>query len=213
MRKHALGHRALYLASVLLVLTGIGCGQPYAKKKSNLKGSSVVTATDYDAAVLQGGSSGASAGGQAPAKVKIQGTGYSGQYSVKVPVGRVLKVAFTPGKQASTASDGKFYPYSVLSVYIGVGNNIQPTSLLYNGYGGGNAEQSQVIDLSDAFNNTCGSDPNCRQDVVVTVSRAQSDDGCYSVPNQICAAGYTHVPEGHPWTGTLFIQNDDTSAL
>jgi hypothetical protein len=221
MQKHDCGREAhknwIRVAPVLILLTslGTGCGNyTYQKKKTakDVTGDSISDLSDYFSTGSQ--SAGASAGGMAPVKVKIRGTGYSGSYSVEVPANRVLKVAFLPGKQDAQSSDGKFYNYSMLSVYVGVGQISQPTELLANGYGGGTARQSSVIDLSDAFTRTCSpDDSSCRQKVTITINQPQSDDVCFNQANTYCGGYYGHVPEGHPWNGTLIIQNDDTSAI
>jgi len=149
-------------------------------------------------------------GAQAPYRVAIQGNGYD-SHSVTVPVGTVLKVAFIAGKQNAEAS-GVFYPYSMLAVYMGVGSNLQPTQLIENGYSGGTAQESTVIDLSSSFTSTCASgSASCRQQVTVIVTQPNNDDACLNSGYSGCP--YAHVPTGHPWNGTLLIQTDDTTSL
>lgn len=195
----------LLFTPTLLALTSLmlGCGSSsMGTKKKPSSTTTTYTLTETPATVLP-------AAGAEGYRVKVQGSGYS-SHSYSVQTGKVLKVRFIPGKQ-NQQNDGRFYQYSMLAVYLGIGEASQPTELVYNGYGGGSALQSSVIDLSD-FIPACESGAsNCRQAVVITVSKPSNDDACRNSGYQYCP--YSHVPDGHSWNGTLVIQTDDTAAI
>jgi hypothetical protein len=194
---------------ILLTAIGSGCGSPYPVNRQSSSTSTTSEPYSQSSTPVSVGASSPGVGGQAPFQVKIQGNGYD-SHSVTVTTGNTLKVAFIPGKQNSEAN-GVFYPYSMLAVYVGVGTNLQPTQLLYNGYYGQSAQESSVIDLSGAFASKCNSgDTSCRQQVTVIVAQPNDDDSCL---NTGLGCPYSHVPSGHPWNGTLIIETDDTSPI
>jgi hypothetical protein len=197
-------NQILILSPTLLLLASLvsGCGPSSMASKKKTTSTVTYTLTDAPATVLS-----PSAG--EGYRTKVQGNGYS-SHSFSVMTGKTLKVRFIPGKQ-NTQDDGQFYQYSMLGVYLGVGSNAQPTELVYNGYGGGSAMQSSVIDLSDFIPPCASGASSCRQAVVITVSQPNSDDACLNSSYQSCP--YAHVPSGHSWNGTLVIQTDDTSAI
>lgn len=197
-------NQILILSPSLLLLASLvsGCGQSTLAPNKKTTSTVSYALTDAPATILP------AATGEGY-RVKVQGNGYS-SHSFSVQTGKTLKVRFIPGKQ-NTQDDGQFYPYSMLGVYLGVGSNAQPTELVYNGYGGGSALQSSVIDLSDFIPACASGASSCRQAVVITVSQPNNDDACINSGYQSCP--YAHVPSGHSWNGTLVIQTDDTSAI
>lgn len=221
MLRHDHGHKAIknlvLLSPALLLLTaiGTGCGMSYAP--ANAAGStSSYSSSGTDSSASTSGVPTTSAattsggGGQAPYQINIQGSGYD-SHSVTLSTGTTLKVRFIAGKQ-SQETGGQFYPYSMLGVYVGVGSNLQPTEMVYNGYGGYPAEQSSVIDLSQFVGSGCNSsNPTCRQSVTITVTQPNNDDACLNQSVYYCP--YNHVPDGHPWNGTLVVQTDDTTSI
>ncbi len=144
--------------------------------------------------------------------IPISGIGYSNAISVSVKTGKVLKVKFAPGAQDRTVAGSGFSPlYSKLGVYITVGTYTQPTEMLSNGYAGGAAQESHIMDFSTSFSNACASsDSGCRQDVIIKIGQPNYDYWCLNY-NMGCP--WQKVQENHPWNGTLTIQTDDTDAM
>jgi hypothetical protein len=142
---------------------------------------------------------------------RIEETGYVST-SFSVSAGYKLRIRFTPGIQDKNVAGTGFTPnYSKLGVYITVGSLTQPTPMLSNGFQGGDAQSSHIMDFSQAISAGCsGGGTACRQDVTITVSKPNNDYWCLNW-GQYCP--YAHVYESHPWNGVLEIETDDTEAL
>jgi hypothetical protein len=199
-------------ALIFLTVMGTGCGRPPYKTTSQGGTNTDLNLTGDNPG--GGDNSGGTPGTGIPAqRFTVQGTGYDTHYFT-VKTRSVLKVKFIPGRQDRTQSGtGYTWQYSMLGVFIGVGGTTQPTAPLYNGYGGTTAESSTVMDLSSFYTKTCSSsDTACRQSVTITVTQPNNDDNC--INRGVCyPQQWSHVPDNHPWNGTLVVQTDDTDAI
>lgn len=206
--------KLIRLSPAFLLLAGFGTGcampvSPLTAAGSNATSySSVSDTSGTDSTVPT--TVGASTGTNSPYQFNIQGNGYD-SHTVTVSAGTVLKVRFIAGKQ-NQETNGQFYQYSMLGVYVGVGADLQPTGMISNGYGGYQAAESAVIDLSQFVGSNCStSNPACRQNVIITVNQPHDDDACINQGYTYCPN--SQVPGGHPWNGTLVVQTDDTIAI
>jgi len=169
------------------------------------------SATDmYDAGTSTGENSGSSTG-VPPIVTRVGGVGYSST-TFTVQVNKVLKVKFTPGIQDEAAPQSNYvYHYSKLGIFVSIeGRTRQATEMLSNGLFDQKPETSRIIDLSTSFSRTCGGDEDCRQNVTITIDQPNNDFWCL---NAYANCPWSHVPDGHPWHGTLTIQTDDTDAI
>ncbi|MGK5083322.1 hypothetical protein WDW37_08440 [Bdellovibrionota bacterium FG-1] len=206
---------ALFLA---LCWATLGCGT-----YSNTKAASAITssggagvATGTDTTTSSPTTTGATTTavrntGVPPYSFPISGTGYD-SHTISVSAGKILKVTFSPGTQDRNQSGtGYTWNYTVLGVFISVGSSTKPTPPLANGYTAGQAQRSDPMDFSGSIHSTCtNSDTKCRQQVTITIQKPNNDDQCF---NFGVGCPYNHVPDGHPWNGTLLVETDDTNSL
>jgi hypothetical protein len=204
----------LITPAIVLLTLGAGCGsQNLAGLKTQTGyagggGGGVATGTTT---TTTDGSSTPTNTGVAPYTFPINGTGYS-SISISVSTSQILKVKFAPGRQNRTIQNTGYTPqYSALGVFIKVGGDTQATALLNNGYYAA-AESSTALDFSASFTKNCAaSNTTCRQQVTITVLQPNDDDACINLGYTYCP--YAHVPDGHPWNGTLTVQTDDTNSI
>ncbi|MGK5088865.1 hypothetical protein WDW86_15005 [Bdellovibrionota bacterium FG-2] len=191
--------------------TDIVSATPKAENPSNPTAGTSTTGTATTPATTTTSASATSASKGIPAFIQIvEGIGYTNAVEIKVRTGKVLKLKFAPGAQNRSVAGTGFSPlYSKLGVYITVGSYTQPTEMLSNGYAGGAAQESHVMDFSTSFTNAC-SDSSCRQDVIIKISQPNYDYWCI---NYMMGCPWQKVHSTHPWNGTLTIQTDDTDAL
>lgn len=148
-------------------------------------------------------------GSSPPYSFRVGAVGYTST-TVSVSAGQVLKIKFTPGVQDQAIAGTGVYPnYSMLGVYITVNGVVGATEMLSNGFRGGGAQTSSVMDFSNAIAGSC-SNSSCRQSVTITIDHPNNDYWCYNY-GQFCP--YSWVYNTHPWHGTLEIQTDDTTAI
>ncbi len=152
--------------------------------------------------------------GVPPLEFLVSGVGYT-TYSLTVKANKTIKIKFSPGVQTEKIQNTGYSPqYSIMGIYISVGNETKPTEMLKNGLNGpngGDAEVSSVLDFSNAFTKTCSkTEATCRQDVKITISKPNNDYVCL---NSGWYCPWTRVQEGHPWNGTLTVQTDDTDPI
>jgi hypothetical protein len=142
---------------------------------------------------------------------RVEATGYT-TTSLTVVTGRKLKLRFRPGIQDKNVEGTGFTPhYSKLGVYIAVGELTQPTPMLRNGFSGGDAQSSHIMDFSQQISDGCDtSDPDCRQEVTITISKPNNDYWCL---NWQMYCPYAQMHSTHPWNGTLELETDDTVPL
>ncbi len=176
-----------------------GTGRAFAKKGATdtVDGSGNEMDTHSGSSTPQ--SHGASASGAQT--FKVSGVGYNST-TVSVIAGRVLKIKFSPGMQelsGTTSSGTEPLPYSILGVYIKVGNAAaRPTPPLYNGYYGGTTETSPEMDFSSAISG----DP---KQVTITIQQPNNNAICLQ---RYTGCPYSHVQTGEPWNGTLTVETD-----
>jgi hypothetical protein len=169
------------------------------------------TATEVKAGanvVDQSGATAAPSGnenGAPPLSFQLEGLGYDKTYTFRVRTRTQLKIRFTPGEQNKTVAGTGFSPqYQSLAVFMKVGSNEQPTSLVALG-------SHHTLEFSNSFTKTCAStNTTCRQTVTITVSKPNYDYWCSNY-GQYCP--HTHVYPSHPWNGRIEVQTDDTAGF
>lgn len=153
----------------------------------------------------------------------VNKTGYT-EHTIEVRMKDVLRVRFVPEIPNRTVSGTGFTnTYSQLGVYIKVGDVAEPTALLSNGLLQ-QQEQSVIFDFSSAAkaaHDLEEADPVldpegefARRTVKITIKKPNYDYWCLGFG--YCAPVYpehTRVYETHKWSGTLYVQTDDTLPL
>lgn len=207
---------AFLFISISLLTTG--CGGYSTKAKSTRQSANFVTgAADipFSGGTGTGGTevpSEPASTGIPPLSFRVDAIGYTST-TVKVSARNVLKIRFAPGVNDKTISGSNVNPqYAALGVYITVNGTSLPTPLLFNGYFSGTSQEtSDVLDFSNAFARTCASDDTlCRETVTIKIEKPNNDYWCV---NYGAYCPYTHVPDNHPWNGTLKVQTDDTDPV